>query len=584
MHGRIDASRFASFATFAAALLAAITLSATTRAQTITPLVEVGDAIPGGGVVGDVLSVDVNRLGKWIAVVDADTSAAVKHVLLQDGLEVLRQGDALPGFPGETIGPFQDAPDFGTSGGWIMTLNATAPSLSNALCADGNIVVKRGDPCTAPQVPVGTVFHSTLNAWSAGDGERFLARCLLTFPDMDVPWAIVAFTDVGGTGTYSQEVVVLRDEVLPGQSAGVTYLGTGPLSHDLSRFDDYAFTVLLSGPPSSAFYGPNGLVAEEDAATGFVGGETWQSALLASLSLNNRGQLAYRLYTNPLGDVIAFDDREFARVGDPVPGRPAGSTWQHFGFEVGPFGAHGRPLALNDMGEICFFAEWFEPVSGLKSGIFVESQVIVEGDATPVAGSLVSTFAQHGYAIRMSDDGTYVAFLAELLDGSVGAYLVDRGERPYDFCAGDGQQDLFGATTPCPCSNESPAEHRRGCENSLGRGAFMTVQGSLSVAAGDTTFRLHEARPNQPAMLLQGTTPISLPFRDGILCMGSPTERIEVLFTDATGFAQSASNVAFEGAVGPSESRGYQVWYRDPSVSSCGTGSNLTQAVIVGWQ
>ena len=580
MHGRIDASWFASFA---AAFLAATTFSATTHAQTITPLVEVGDAIPGGGVVDDVMSVGVNRLGEWIAVVDGDPGAATQHVLLRDGIAVVREGDALPGFPGEAVGPFLYAPDFGTSGGWVLTLNAPAPSLSNALCADGVVVVRRGDPCTAPQVPVGTVFYSTSNAWSAGDGERFLARCLLTFPDTDVYWAIVAFTDVGGTGTYAQEVVVLRDEVLPGQTSGVTFLGTGPLSHDLSRFDHHAFAVLLSGPPTSALYGPDGVVAEEGAATGFAAGETWQSALLASVDLNNRVQLAHRLYTDPLGDVIVLDGREFARVGGAVPGRPAGSTWQHFGFEVGPFGEQGRPLALNDMGELCFYASWFEPVNGGRSGIVVESQVVVERDVTAVAGSVVSSFAQHGSAIRMSDDGTYVAFVAELQGGSAGAFLVDRGLRPYDFCAGDGQQDLFGATTACPCSNESPVEHRRGCENSQGRGAFVTVQGSLSVAAGDTTFRLHDARANQPAMLLQGTTPISLPFRDGILCMGSPTERIEVLFTDATGFAQSASDVAAEGAVGASDFRGYQVWYRDPSVSSCGTGSIFTVGVIGAW-
>ena len=37
------------------------------------------------------------------------------------------------------------------------------------------------------------------------------------------------------------------------------------------------------------------------------------------------------------------------------------------------------------------------------------------------------------------------------------------------------------------------------------------------------------------------------------------------------------------GAVAPGDSRVYQLWYRDPALSPCGTGSNLSSALLVQW-
>jgi len=151
------------------------------------------------------------------------------------------------------------------------------------------------------------------------------------------------------------------------------------------------------------------------------------------------------------------------------------------------------------------------------------------------------------------------------------------GEPIKPFCIGDGIDEL------CPCDNNSP--NSAGCANSTGNGALLTHTGTHSIERDDLRFVVTAAIPSQPCLLIQGTTQISIPFRDGRLCMGNPTERMEVIFLDAAGTSMTTISISTDGNVVPAQKRYYQAWYRDPyGVSPCGFNSNFTNGIEVLWR
>ena len=83
----------------------------------------------------------------------------------------------------------------------------------------------------------------------------------------------------------------------------------------------------------------------------------------------------------------------------------------------------------------------------------------------------------------------------------------------------------------------------------------------------------------------QGTTTISLPFKDGTLCVGAPTQRLQMVSLDGSGSASSTISIVTKGSVSAGQTRTYQFWFRDGGPGSvCGFDSNLTHAIEVPWE
>lgn len=136
--------------------------------------------------------------------------------------------------------------------------------------------------------------------------------------------------------------------------------------------------------------------------------------------------------------------------------------------------------------------------------------------------------------------------------------------------------------TLCPCGNNDPAA---GCANSSGSGALLVAQGSSSVASDDMQMHVTGARAAQPGVLFTGTNQlVPQAFRDGLFCTNTQSIRLGVRFMDGSGDATWGPGLAALGGFSAGTIRHFQVWYRDPVISVCGNGSNLTNALTVTYR
>jgi len=565
--------------TTGAGLGLALVATGTTHAQSITTLVLEGDTVAGVGDVTTIGNIDVNNNGDWV--VEVDTNNPViddDNAIIANGVMVYQENQSLAAPPGTNLDGFDsmslnEANRF--SSNW--TLAGTSGSSDNSgLFFDGVLMIQEGTVSTAAGFSAGTVYTGYFETYNT-DNNAFMVLASIDDPLIagTTNRGLVLITHDGAGNLVSETVLYKETDLLPGQTELLDDFQTGQHDLDYSQNGHVAFIADLLGDTSvdSAIYVDGTLIAQEGSDSGVVPGTNWSSGLSSSvLDVNNLGQLIFHgdLDTVSSEDrVIVFDGTIIAREGTGHPDIPAGTVFTSFG---------SGPVYCSDNGDTVFYGDWDDADTDIDTGLFINGELVVQEGVTMIGGLVVDTLRGVSDGFRMSDDGRYVVFEAILEGGLEGAFLIDRGPRPTTICLGD------GSGTACPCVNESALGAGEGCSNSQGHGAILSVAGSLTVAGADTVFSATQARPSQPGMLVQGVNLIGIPFKDGILCMGAPTERVEVAFTDVNGDAATLGDIATLGNVSPGDTRHYQYWYRDPNISPCGFGSNFSQGLTIEWQ
>ena len=148
------------------------------------------------------------------------------------------------------------------------------------------------------------------------------------------------------------------------------------------------------------------------------------------------------------------------------------------------------------------------------------------------------------------------------------------------FCSGD------GSGTACPCGNIGNSGH--GCANgSEAAGAQLSASGSGSILGADTVLSTTGLVGSQPGLYFQGNNAISsgngIAFGDGLRCAGGGVIRLQVRFAAADGTSATTADIAASGGVVAGDVKRYQIWYRDPNTSPCGTQFNLSNGMEITW-
>lgn len=154
------------------------------------------------------------------------------------------------------------------------------------------------------------------------------------------------------------------------------------------------------------------------------------------------------------------------------------------------------------------------------------------------------------------------------------------------ICFGD------GSGAPCGCGNESAPGSMAGCLNGLGVPARLTASGSTSILQ-DNLVLTADGVTKHPGLFCQGDNQLNggagVTFGDGLRCCGGSMIRLQIVDppgpTQPTTVSSTVSipNHAPPGTVQAGDTKCYQLWYRDPTSSPCGSTFNFTNAVLVVW-
>ena len=389
-----------------------------------TALVEEGDAIAGVGNVTAIWTLAVNDAGDWLVEVDTDNANTdIDFALLQNGSLLLQEGQALPAPAGATLDSF-DAITLNNAGqsGWNFFLDGTTgTSDDSGIYMGTQLLIQEGDLSTASGFSAGTAYIGFFET-KIDDTGRILVMASVDDPGIasTVDRALVVLTD-DGSDALVETLFAAEGDLLPGQVETVADFETGPHNFALNDLGDVMFIADLNGNTATdhAVYVNDDLKAQEGSASP-VGGRNWSVLSGAEVDLNDAcewvisGSLDGAAATNLL---IEKNGAKFRQEGDSLAAISP--------FLLTSFGS--GPVLIANSSEVLWYGDWDDPDTDVDTGLFVDDTLLVQEGVTTVGGVVIDTLRgiQDGYAI--SPNGRYVVFEAVLVDGTEGAYMIDRG-------------------------------------------------------------------------------------------------------------------------------------------------------------
>jgi len=227
----------------------------------------------------------------------------------------------------------------------------------------------------------------------------------------------------------------------------------------------------------------------------------------------------------------------------------------------------------------CFAEAWLRATNG--------------GEPTGAVGAYMSSIDQYWDEPMYAQDASVDRFTDELY-WSMGALWFAGSCEMMDLC-GQWGRDMFmtwicfGDPSLCVQGDAqcgTPSTYCDTSPNSAGSGARIGYQGSTSVAAGDFTLVVGGAVPYQPGLFYYGPEQASVPFGDGVRCVGAGSLgyfRLDVVQVDSGGSASHLLDYdrppasSGPGAIEAGSVWNFQFWFRDPAYG--GAGFNLSDGL-----
>lgn len=569
-------------------LASSIVVGSLAAAQSaITTLVEQGDTLAGIGAVTGIERCAVNNAGEWAVVVDTDNpSFALDLVVLRNGSVVMQEGVPNSGFDAPLGAWFYEVRhiELNDNGELLAVLRGNRSDLTplDLAVVDGKTIVETGATPSPADVPAPfTQWSFIQTAWLNNSGQLLVSGSVNDGPGGTNSARLLVRFELDGLGGFtSQTTLAYESQQLPGHDANVQLVGNAITSCALSDagsvlwlVDDEDTTIAggANGCCDTYIYLDSTQVMREGAPTG-LGSDNWNSFHGSSVDIAPSGQWAGRFYTDEPSPaqyaLVKNGNTVLRRSGDVVPGIAGSPTITQFS---------GR-VSMTDSDQVIWQCTW----PGPGTAIFRDDEVLLQRNVSTVDGDLIVDIPSNLWERSVSGDGYFIAQelkVARQGGDKFGCYLISLSPVAATLCVGDGSDGV------CPCANFSALGSGEGCASSLGHGALLSALGTAQVAQDDLRFVVSQARPNQPSMLVQGSALVApIPFKDGLLCLGNPTERVEVVILDGDGAGETTVSIVTEGDVIPGDTRYYQQWFRDPGgISPCGNGSNFTNGVRIDW-